>query len=262
MRMNQQMSRKTKRGTRLGLPQTIRACLFDLDGVLTQTATLHSEAWKQMFDDYLRDRARRTGEAFVPFDRQADYLSYVDGKVRADGVRSFLASRGIELPEGSPDDPPSIESVRGLGNRKNELVLSLMETKSVTAFEGSQRYLKAVEEEGILRAVVSASANTPAVLEAIGLDGEFDVVVDGKVAAREGLRGKPHPDTFLFAARALEVEPPEAAVFEDAIAGVVAGRAGSFGYVVGVDRIGQADALLNEGADVVVTDLAELMEAS
>ncbi|MDQ4148486.1 MAG: beta-phosphoglucomutase family hydrolase [Actinomycetota bacterium] len=248
--------------TRLGLPPGIRACLFDLDGVLTQTAALHSEAWKQMFDGYLLERAERLGEPFIPFDRQADYLRYVDGKHRADGVRSFLESRGISLPEGTGDDPPSAETIGGLGNRKNELVLQLMETRGVTAFEGSRRYLEAVKQEGMLTAVVSASANTAAVLRSAGLEDVFDVRVDGLVAAREGLRGKPFPDTFLRAARELEVEPGEAAVFEDAIAGVHAGRDGGFGFVVGVDRARQAAALTEAGADVVVTDLAQLMETS
>lgn len=243
----------------LGLPRAISACLFDLDGVLTHTAALHFEAWKQMFDEYLRARAEQRDEAFKPFDMQ-DYLQYIDGRPREEGVRSFMASRDIVLPEGSSDDPPGSETVRGLGNRKNGLVLRLMEQKGVEAFEGSRRYLHAVERAGLKTAVVSASTNSRGVLEASGLDRHFDTIVDGNVALEEGLRGKPHPDTFLHAARALQVEPEAAAVFEDALAGVQAGRAGRFGFVVGVDRAGQAAALRSGGADVVVKDLSELLE--
>jgi|SRR5919204_5485373 beta-phosphoglucomutase family hydrolase len=244
---------------RLGLPAGIRACLFDLDGVLTQTARVHAAAWKQMFDEYLRSRAERTGEPFVPFDAVKDYDEYVDGKPRYDGVRSFLASRGIELPEGDPDDPATAETVHGLGNRKNELVLALIEREGVEVYEGSVRYVQAVGEAGLRRAVVSSSANTRQVLAATGITDLFEEVSDGVVAEREHLKGKPAPDTFLAAARALEVLPAAAAVFEDALAGVAAGRAGRFGFVVGVDRVGQAEALREHGADVVVSDLAELL---
>jgi HAD superfamily hydrolase (TIGR01509 family) len=212
-----------------------------------------------MFDDYLRTRSDGGDEPFVPFE-MPDYLRYIDGKPRADGVRSFLESRGIHLPGGSPGDPAGSETVQGLGNRKNELVLKIMEDVGVEAFEGSRRYLQAVQEAGLRRAVVSASTNTPAVLAASGLAGRFDAVVDGTVALREGLRGKPFADTFLYAARALDVDPAGAAVFEDALAGVKAGREGGFGFVVGVDRGNQAPALRAEGADVVVKDLAELLE--
>ncbi|HEX2178750.1 MAG TPA: HAD-IA family hydrolase [Actinomycetota bacterium] len=212
-----------------------------------------------MFDDYLRAQADRSGKPFVPFD-MPDYLRYIDGKPRADGVRSLLEARRTELPEGSPGDPAGSETVQGLGNRKNELVLKIMEDVGVEAFEGSRRYLDAVQDAGMKRAVVSASTNTPAVLEASGLAGRFDAVVDGTVALRKGLRGKPFADTFLFAARALDVDPAAAAVFEDALAGVKAGREGGFGFVVGVDRSNQAPALLAEGAHVVVKDLAELLE--
>lgn len=244
----------------LGLPDAIRAGLFDLDGVITQTATVHAAAWKEMFDAYLRRRAEATGEPFVPFDIGEDYGLYVDGKPRADGVRSFLASRGITLPEGSPDDPPETETVRGLGNRKNELVLKLIRTSGVTVFEGSVRYLHAARDAGLSRAVVSSSANTLDVLRVAGLVDLFDVRVDGVAAVERGLRGKPAPDTFLAAARDLGVEPAQAAVFEDALAGVEAGRAGNFGLVVGVDRTGHAEALRAHGADVVVADLVELLE--
>ncbi len=245
---------------RLGLPAGIRACLFDLDGVLTQTARVHAAAWKQMFDEFLPERSKRTGEPSVPFDPVRDYDEYVDGKPRYDGVRSFLASRGIELPEGEPSDPPAAETVHGLGNRKNELVLALIERDGVQAYDGSVRYVQAVRDAGLRRAVVSSSANTRQVLVAADIADLFEEVVDGIVAEREHLKGKPAPDTFLAAARALDVAAANAAVFEDALAGVAAGRAGRFGFVVGVDRAGQADALREHGADVVVSDLAELLE--
>jgi len=244
----------------LGLPNAIRACLFDLDGVLTQTAKIHAAAWKEMFDAFLREGAAQTGESFEPFDPVADYDEYVDGKPRYDGVRSFLAARGIALPEGTPDDPPDAATVHGLGNRKNELVLAMIERQGVEVYEGSVRYVRAVRDAGLGRAVVTSSANADEVLAAAGIDDLFDVRIDGVVAAREHLEGKPAPDTFLAAARALEVAPDRAAVFEDALAGVAAGRAGRFGLVVGVDRVGQADELREHGADVVVGDLSELLE--
>jgi beta-phosphoglucomutase family hydrolase len=245
--------------TKLGLPDRIQACLFDLDGVLTMTAKVHAAAWKQTFDAYLRDRGARTGQAFRPFDEVTDYDEYVDGKSRDDGVRSFLASRAIELAEGTPDDPPAAETVRGLGNRKNELVLQLVHDQGVEAYEGSVRYVRATRDAGLRRAVVSSSANTRAVLEAAGIADLFEARIDGIVAREEHLRGKPAPDTFLAGARALGVEPAAAAVFEDALAGVAAARAGRFGFVVGVDRVGQADALRAHGADVVVSDLFNLI---
>ena len=245
---------------RLGLPSRIRACLFDLDGVLTQTARVHDAAWKEMFDAYLRERAVRTEERFVPFDPVADYTRYVDGKPRYDGVRSFLASRGISLPEGEPSDPPSAETVYGLGNRKNELVLEMLKRDGVETYDGSVRYVRAVRDASLHRAVVSASANCGEVLEAAGIEDLFEVRIDGIVADRKHLRGKPAPDTFLAAAEELDVEPSDASVFEDALAGVEAGRAGHFGFVVGVDRAGQREALREHGADVVVSDLAELLK--
>jgi beta-phosphoglucomutase family hydrolase len=244
------------------LPEGVTACLFDLDGVLTDTATVHAAAWARMFDDYLADRARRTGEQAAPFDQGSDYAQYVDGKPRLDGVRSFLASRGVELPEGSPADPPGAETVHGLGRRKNDLVLEVLQAQGVVAYPGSVRFVKAARDAGLRRAVVSSSSNCKEALEAAGIADLFEVRVDGIVAEREGLRGKPAPDTFLFAARALGVGPPQGAVFEDAIAGVEAGRAGDFGYVVGVDRHGDPDALREHGADVVVQDLAELIDRS
>jgi len=241
----------------LGLPDSIRAGLFDLDGVLTKTATVHAAAWKEMFDGFLRRRAAETGGPFVPFDAHDDYDRYVDGRPRADGVRSFLASRGIELPEGSAGDPPDAATVHGLGNRKNELVLAKL-AGGVEVYPGSVRYVEALRDAGLARAVVSSSANTKTVLDVTGLDKLFDGVVDGVVAERDGLAGKPAPDMFLAAAKALGVAPADAAVFEDALAGVEAGRAGGFGYVVGVDRVGQADELRRHGADIVVADLADL----
>jgi beta-phosphoglucomutase family hydrolase len=245
----------------LGLPDGVSACLFDLDGVLTQTAKVHAAAWKQMFDDYLRERAAKTGERFVPFDPVREYDEYVDGKPRYGGVASFLSSRGIELPEGSPEDPPEAETIDGLGNRKNEIVLKMIREDGVQPYEGSVRYAKAVRSAGLRRAVVSSSTNCRDVLVAAGILELFEEIIDGVVAEREHLKGKPAPDTFLAGAGAVGVEPTQAAVFEDALAGVEAGRAGSFGYVVGVDRVGQADALRAHGADVVVRDLAELLDA-
>ena len=237
------------------------ACLFDLDGVLTQTAKVHAAAWQQMFDDYLRARAARTGEAFVAFDPVADYDEYVDGKPRYDGVRSFLDARGIHLPEGQEDDPPQAETIHGLGNRKNEIVLKLIREQGVQPYEGSVHYVNAVRAAGLRRAVVSSSTNCRDVLHAAGIEDLFERIVDGVVAEREHLQGKPAPDTFLAGARALGVEPAQAVVFEDALAGVQAGRAGRFGFVVGVDRVGQAEALRTHGADVVVDDLADLLAA-
>jgi beta-phosphoglucomutase family hydrolase len=243
-----------------GLPDGIRGCLFDLDGVLTKTAQVHDTAWQEMFDGYLRERSRRTGEPFVPFDRVADYENFVDGKPRADGTRSFLRSRGIELPEGSPDDPPDAETVEGLSNRKNEILLRRIREDGVEAYPGSVRYVRAVRDAGLRRAVVTSSANCRDVLASAGLADLFETHIDGLTVEREHLRGKPAPDSYLAGARALGLEPAAAAVFEDALAGVAAGRAGRFGFVVGVDRIGQADALAEHGADVVVTDLAELLD--
>jgi beta-phosphoglucomutase family hydrolase len=245
----------------LGLPDGVTACLFDLDGVLTQTAKVHAAAWKQTFDDYLRQRAADRGEQFVPFDLHTDYDEYVDGKPRYDGVRSFLESRGIQLPQGSPTDPSSDETIDGIGNRKNDLVLEMVDEQGVEPYEGSVRYVRAAIDAGLRRAVVSSSTNTRDVLKAAGIIDLFEEIVDGVVAEQQHLNGKPAPDTYLAGARALAVEPKQAAVFEDALAGVEAGRAGHFGCVVGVDRVGQAQALKAHGADVVVRDLAELLDA-
>jgi beta-phosphoglucomutase family hydrolase len=238
----------------LGLPDDIRACLFDLDGVLTQTAKVHQAAWKRTFDEFLR--ARDGGAAEFS---QADYNQFVDGKPREDGVRDFLASRGITVPEGSDSDPADAATVRGVATRKNQLLLRELDEHGVQVYEGSMRYLRAVKEAGLATAVVTASANGGQVIDAAGFGDLIDARIDGLVAKRDRLRGKPAPDGFLAGARALGVEPAQAAVFEDALAGVAAGRAGGFGFVVGVDRVGQADALREHGADVVVQDLDELL---
>jgi beta-phosphoglucomutase family hydrolase len=246
----------------LGLPETVHACLFDLDGVLTDTASVHTKAWKTMFDAYLKQRAERIGEKFVAFDPAADYRQYVDGKKREDGVQSFLASRDIKLPEGSPDDPADAETVCGLGNRKNKAFLQTLHDDGVQVFDGSRRYLEAVVAAGLATAVVSASANTRQVLEITGLDRLVAHRVDGVTLREEHIPGKPAPDSFLRGAQLLGVEPAAAAVFEDALSGVAAGRAGQFGFVVGVDRVGHAEALRRNGADVVVSDLADLLEVT
>ncbi len=243
----------------LGLPDGVRACLFDLDGVLTSTATVHAAAWKEMFDEYLKRRAEHTGERFEPFDKVADYDRYVDGKPRYEGVQSFLEARGIELPQGTPADPPDAETIDGLGNRKNELVLAMIHDHGVEAYEGSVSYVRAARDAGLRRAVVSSSANARDVLKAAGILELFEEIIDGHAADEQQLKGKPAPDTFLAGAKALHVSAEQAAVFEDALAGVEAGRAGRFGIVVGVDRAGQADELREHGADIVVQDLAELL---
>lgn len=244
----------------LGLPDTTQACLFDLDGVVTKTALVHAEAWKQMFDGFLRQWSAEHGTEFVPFDKVREYDQYVDGKPRLDGTRSFLAARGIELPEGSPDDPPTAQTVNGLSNRKNALVLDLIEKQGVQVYDGSVRYIRAVRAAGLRTAVVSSSANTVQVLTVAGIADLFDARIDGVIAKERGLAGKPAPDTFLAGAHDLDVPPSGAVVFEDALAGVAAGHAGHFGLVVGVNRTGQAQELLEHGADIVVDDLEELLD--
>jgi beta-phosphoglucomutase family hydrolase len=244
----------------LGLPDTVTGCLFDLDGVLTRTAIVHARAWKQMFDEFLEEWSTRTGQTFVPFDAGADYGNYVDGRPRLEGTRGFLQSRGIDLPEGSPDDPPGTWTLHGLSNKKNDLVLRLLREGGVEVYEDSVRYVQAVRDAGLGTAVVSSSANTAEVLDAAGITHLFDARIDGVVAAERRLPGKPAPDMFLVGAAALRVGPDAAAVFEDALAGVEAGRAGGFALVVGVDRVGQAEELRRHGADVVVGDLSELLE--
>lgn len=237
----------------LGLPAGIQACLFDLDGVLTQTATVHFAAWKQTFDAVLHDHGDEH-----PF-TQHDYDEYVDGKPREDGVRDFLASRGIHPPPGATTDPPDAFTVFGIGNRKNELVLAKIKAGGVTVYDGSVHYLDAVVAAGLRRGVVSASKNTEDVLRVTGLRAKVEIVVDGNIVSDRKLRGKPAPDSYLEGAHELGVKPATAVVFEDALAGVAAGRAGGFGFVVGVNRTGQAAALREHGADVVVDDLAELL---
>ena len=236
------------------LSDTIRACLLDMDGVLTDTASTHARAWKQTFDEVL---ARHPGQA--PFDLDSDYKAYVDGKTRYDGVASFLASRGIELPTGTADDPPEAETVSGVGNRKNELVQRLIAEEGVKVYDGSVRFVQEARAAGLKTAVVSSSANTEAILASAGITDLFDARVDGVLIAREGLPGKPAPDSFLRGAELLGVPPSAGAVFEDALAGVEAGRAGNFGLVVGVDRHGNPQALLDHGADTVVSDVGELV---
>jgi beta-phosphoglucomutase family hydrolase len=243
----------------LGLPEGVTACLFDLDGVLTQTAKVHAAAWKEMFDGFLKARAEQDGTEFVPFDARREYDEFVDGKPRDAGVRDVLASRGITIPEGSRDDPPTADTVNGLGTRKNALVLDLIARDGVDAYAGSIKYLIAARDAGLKTAVVSSSHNCKDVLAAAEIGRYLEMRVDGHTAETAGLQGKPSPDTFLEGARLLGVDPREAAVFEDALAGVAAGRAGRFGVVVGVNRVGQREALLRHGADVVVDDLEDLL---
>ena len=236
------------------------AVLFDLDGVVTNTAKLHAACWKQMFDEYLQKRAGERGEAFRPFDLATDYRLYLDGKPRFDGVRDFLASRGIKLPEGDSDDPPQAETVRGLGNRKNELVSNAIERIGVEAYEGSIRFIDQLRRDKFKIALVTSSENCAAVLKAAKLESFFDVRVDGHMVEKQNLAGKPAPDTFLMAARLLGVEPRRAVVVEDAISGVQAGSGGHFGLVIGVARKGNAEELKHHGAHLVVTDLGELVD--
>ncbi|WP_446666017.1 HAD family hydrolase [Flexivirga sp. B27] len=240
----------------LGLPDSITTCLFDLDGVLTDTARVHRTAWKQMFDAYLESK---DGKGFQPF-TDDDYNKYVDGKPRQDGVRDFLASRDIHLPDGSPDDGGDAETVWGLGNRKNDKLQDEIERNGVEVYEGSRRYLQLAQEQGLRRIVVSSSANTEKVLEVTGLGQYVEGRVDGVTLAEQHIKGKPAPDSFLAGAKLVGAAPDQAVVFEDAVSGVAAGRAGGFGYVVGVDRVGHADALQQNGADIVVRDLSELID--
>ena len=242
------------------VPPAVLACLFDLDGVLATTAQLHAQAWKSTFDEVLRTWAERTGTPFVPFDAVHDYDDYVDGKPRLDGVRDFLAIRGITLPDGAPDDRPGATTLWGVGNAKNARLLAAIDAGGAQAYPGSVRFVRAVRAAGLRVAVVSSSANAHAVLAATGLDRLVEVVVDGSTMAARHLAGKPAPDMFVAAASDLGCSPAVAAVFEDAQAGVAAGRAGGFGWVVGVDRDGQRQALIDHGADIVVTDLADLLD--
>ena len=246
--------------TSLGLPARVRACLFDLDGVITDTARLHAAAWKEMFDGYLKARAEATCTTFVAFDGVGDYDAYVDGKTRADGIRSFLRSRGIDLPTGAPGDRAGAQTITGLGDAKNTIFMRGSHHGGGEPYPGSVRYVQAVRSAGLQTAVVSSSANCAEVLNAAGIANLFEARIDGVSVEEQHLAGKPAPDTYLAAARVLGVEPDEAAVFEDALSGVAAGRAGRFGFVVGVDRAGQADELRARGADRVVTDLALLLD--
>lgn len=241
----------------LGLPDSITTCLFDLDGVLTDTASVHRTAWKQMFDAYLE---AKDGNGFQPF-TDDDYNKYVDGKPRQDGVRDFLKSRDIQLPDGSPDDGGDAETVWGLGNRKNEKVQDEIKRNGVKVYEGSRRYLQQAQDQGLRRIVVSSSANTKMVLEVTGLEEYVEGRIDGVTLSEQHIKGKPAPDSFLAGAKLAGASPDQAVVFEDATSGVAAGRAGKFGFVVGVDRVGHADALKQNGADIVVQDLSELIEA-
>jgi len=242
-------------------PRDYDAVLFDLDGVLTRTAKVHASAWKKLFDGFLERRAARTGEPYVPFDIAADYPRYVDGKPRYDGVASFLTSRGIELPLGEPEDGPDVQSVRALGNLKDDYFLEHLEKDGVDPYESAIALVRKLREQEVRTAVVSSSNNCAAVLEAAGIAQLFDARVDGRDVTRLELKGKPAPDAFVEAARRVGAEPSRAVVVEDAIAGVEAGHAGRFGCVIGVDRRGQACALRDAGADVVVIDLSQVRVA-
>jgi len=250
-------------GTSVGITRDrYDAVLFDLDGVLTDTARIHASSWKRMFDEFLERRAARTGAAFRPFEIATDYKLHVDGKPRYDGVRDFLRARGIELPEGSPQDAPDAETVCGLGNRKNDLVNAAIDAGQVVAYPGSVAWVRALRAVGIKCAVVTSSQNRASVLEAVGLATLFDAAVDGNTIVEQGLEGKPAPDSFLKAAEALGVAPERAVVVEDALSGVEAGVRGGFGLVIGVARKGNAEELKQRGAHLVVADLAELLEQS
>lgn len=236
-----------------------RAVLFDLDGVLTDTASLHAAAWKSMFDEFLLRWSADHGHPFEPFEIDPDYLTHVDGMPRYDGVAAFLESRRIVLPEGSPDDPPDTDTIHGLGTRKNDLVLRLMHERGVDAFADNVAFVDAVVAAGLQTAVVSSSRNAVASLKSAGIADRFAVIVDGVVAAGEGLPGKPAPDTFLEAARRLDVDPADAAVVEDAVKGVEAGRLGGFRTVIGIGVGDQVGRLREAGADLVVPNLSVLL---
>lgn len=241
-------------------PERFDAVLFDLDGVLTDTAKVHAACWKKMFDEFLRKRAESRGEEFRSFSITEDYYLYVDGRLRSDGVRYFLRSRNINLPEGDPDAPPESETVSGLGNRKNDMVNALMESEGIDVYPDSMAWVRLLREQGYKTAVVSASSNCKTVLNSANILDLFDTIVDGTVAADLGLAGKPSPDTYLKAAEQLGAEPKRTVVVEDAISGVQAGRSGGFGLVIGVARKGNIKELKENGADLVVTDLSELIQ--
>jgi beta-phosphoglucomutase family hydrolase len=243
----------------LGLPEGVDACVFNLDGVLIGSASIHRAAWTETFDEFISRRIERTGGRFAAFNPRVDYPQHIHGKPRLEGVRAFLASRGISLPEGDPEDPPGFESVHGLANRKNQALLRRLDEHGVNAFEGSRRYLEIARDAGLKRAVVSASANTPTILERSGLAALIDASVDGTTIIAEQLRPKPAPDTFLAACRRLHVDPQRAVAFETTSAGIAAARAAGFRLVIGVNGTGRADALLSEAADLVVSGPAELL---
>jgi beta-phosphoglucomutase family hydrolase len=246
-------------GTRdFAWPEGITAVIFDMDGVVTETASVHAAAWKRLFDDYLERRAKLADETFVPFDPDEDYRRYIDGKARRDGVRDFLASRGITLPEGDSSDAPDVETVSGLGNRKNDYFLNHVSRYGATAYRSTVALVEQLRSARVRTAIISASLNMSQVLEAAGVADLFEIRVDGHAAEDLGLPGKPDPAVFLEAARRLGVEASQAAVVEDALAGVEAGRRGGFALVIGVDRAGHPDALRAAGADLVVSDLGEL----
>ena len=240
-------------------PDKYDAVFFDLDGVITATAKVHAKCWKVMFDEYLRKRSAKLGEPFRPFEIDPDYRLYVDGKPRFNGVRDFLTSRKINLPEGTHEDPSNAETIGGLGNRKNDLINEVIENEGVEAYEGSITLARQIRDAGIKIAVVTSSQNCDAVLKAIHITDLFDAKVDGNVIHEQNLAGKPAPDSFLEGAKRLGVEPARAVVVEDAISGVQAGRNGKFGLVIGVDRKGNAEELKKNGADIVVKDLSEFL---
>jgi HAD superfamily hydrolase (TIGR01509 family) len=247
----------------LGLPDEVLGCVFELDGVLTASASIHAAAWAETFDPFLARRSERTGERFAPFrpfDPGSDYYRHIHARPRIEGIHAFLASRGIRLPEGHFSDPPGTETVFGLANRKNEALLRRLDREGVTAFAGSRRYLEAVREAGLRCAVVSASANTAVILERAGLADLVETRIDGNTIRAERLRSKPAPDTMIAAARLLGVQPARAVAFETTVAGLDAAHAAGYGLVIGVDREGRAETLRAHGADVVVPDFAELLD--
>ena len=242
--------------------QQFDAVVFDLDGVVTQTSLVHAAAWKALFDSFLKTRAAHEGRDFVPFDDKVDYRLYVDGKPRYDGVHDFLASRGVELPWGEPSDPPDLETVCGLGNRKNLFFNAEVREHGVKTYDSTVALLRELRAAGLKTGLISSSKNTSMIVEVTGLGDLFDVQVDGQLAERIGLPGKPDPAVYLEATKRLGVEPARTAVVEDALSGVEAGHAGGFGLVIGVDRLGQAEALRAHGAGVVVDDLRQVALAS
>ncbi len=244
-------------GDRIVISRELTALIFDMDGVLTETAQIHAEAWKKLFDAYLWERSEKSGETFKPFTME-DYARYVDGKPRYEGAESFLLSRGIRLSFGTPDDPPELETVCGLANRKNAYFNAALEERGAKAYASSLSFVKEAKAKGARVAAITSSKNGHEILRAAGISDLFDAKITGLESAELGLKGKPDPDIFLTAAERLDAEPARAAVFEDALAGVEAARRGGFGLVVGVDRIGQADELKAKGADLVVKDLSEL----